>query len=49
MADGEIGAGEFFATVYQALGIDHQKEYHLGDRPLPLTDPGTKPVGEVLA
>ncbi|MBW3595767.1 MAG: DUF1501 domain-containing protein [Planctomycetes bacterium] len=49
VVDGEIGAGEFFATVYQALGIDHQKEYYLGDRPLPLTDPGTEPVREVLA
>lgn len=49
VTDGEIGAAAFFATVYQALGIDHQKEYHLGDRPLPLTDPGTEPVREVLA
>lgn len=47
--DGQIGAGELFATIYQALGIDHQKEYHLGSRPLPLTNPGTQPVNEVLA
>jgi uncharacterized protein (DUF1501 family) len=49
VAEGEIGAGEVFATIYQALGIDHQKDYHLGARPVPLTDPGTKPVAEVLA
>ena len=49
VAEGEIGAGEVFATIYQALGIDHQKDYHLGARPVPLTDPGIKPVAEVLA
>ncbi len=47
--DGEIGAPEMFATIYQALGIDHQKEYMLGNRPLPLTEFGTQPVREVLA
>ncbi len=40
---------ELFATIFQALGIDHQKNYHVGARPVPLTDPGTKPVREVLA
>ncbi|MFP6619105.1 MAG: DUF1501 domain-containing protein, partial [Pirellulaceae bacterium] len=49
VADGEIGAGEVFATIYQALGIDHQKDYHVGARPIPLTDPGIEPVSEVLA
>ena len=49
VADGEVGAGEVFATIYQALGIDHQKDYHLGARPIPLTDPGIEPVKEVLA
>jgi len=47
--DGEIGAGELFATIYQALGIDHQHEYFVGARPLPLTNPGIEPVSEVLA
>jgi uncharacterized protein (DUF1501 family) len=47
--DGEIGAAELFATIFQAVGIDHRKDYHVGARPIPLTDPGTKPVTEVLA
>ena len=47
--DGEIGAAELFATIYAALGIDPHKDYYVGSRPLPLTDPGTKPVKEVLA
>lgn len=47
--DGKVGAAEVFATIFQALGIDHQKNYHVGSRPLPLTDPGTQPIREVLA
>ena len=31
------------------LGIDHEKAYLVGSRPVPLTDPGTEPVREVLA
>ena len=47
--DGKIEAGELFATIFNALGIDHQKNYHLGSRPIPLTNPGTEPIQEVLA
>ena len=49
VAEGEIGAARLFATIYKALGINPQKNYHLGSRPVPLTDPGTEPVKEVLA
>jgi hypothetical protein len=49
VADGEVGAGELFATIYRALGIPHDKNYHVGSRPIPLTNPGTKPIKEVLA
>jgi Protein of unknown function (DUF1501) len=49
VTDGEIGPAELFATIYQALGIDHQKQYMVGARPVPLTDSGTEPVREVLA
>jgi uncharacterized protein DUF1501 len=49
VADGEINAGRLFATIYRALGINHRKNYHVGSRPVPLTDPGTEPVREVLA
>jgi hypothetical protein len=49
VVDGEIGAAELFATIYRALGIDHRKNYHVGSRPVPLTEPGTEPVREVLA
>ncbi len=49
VVDGQIGPAELFATIYQALGIDHQKEYRVGARPVPLTDAGTEPVRAVLA
>ena len=49
VVDGQVGAAPLFATIYQALGIDHQKDYQVGDRPVPLTDPGTKPIESLLA
>ncbi len=49
VAEGEVGAEALFATIFNALGIDHQKNYHLGSRPIPLTNPGTQPIHEVLA
>jgi hypothetical protein len=47
--EGEVGAAEVFATIYRALGIKHDKNYHVGARPIPLTEPGTEPVRDVLA
>jgi hypothetical protein len=49
VVEGEIGAARLFATIYRALGINHQRNYHVGSRPVPLTDPGTEPIREVLA
>ena len=49
VADGEITSGHLFATIFKALGVDHEKEYTLGSRPIPIVDFGCKPVNEVLA
>ncbi len=49
VVDGEVGAPELFATIYRALGIDHQKNYYVSSRPVPLTEPGTEPIDDVLA
>ena len=49
VAEGEVGAAQLFATIYQALGINHHKNYYVGARPIPLTEPGTKPIKDVLA
>src|SRR5262249_54237172 len=42
VADGEVGAAQLFATIYKALGIAPDKNYHVGSRPVPLTEPGTR-------
>lgn len=47
--EGEANAGDLFATILEALGIDHEHEYMLGSRPVPLSDFGSKPIREVLA
>jgi uncharacterized protein (DUF1501 family) len=49
VAEGEITAGHLFGTIYSAVGIDWKTEYHLGARPIPITDFGCEPVKEVLA
>jgi uncharacterized protein (DUF1501 family) len=49
VAEGEVNAAPLFATIYRALGINPQKNYYVGSRPVPLTDPGTKPIQAVLA
>jgi uncharacterized protein (DUF1501 family) len=49
VVEGEVGAAELFATIFRAVGIDHEKEYFLGARPIPLTEPYTEPIRAVLA
>jgi uncharacterized protein (DUF1501 family) len=49
VADGETDAAKLFATIYSALGINPHKNYHLGSRPIPLVEPGTEPIKDVLA
>jgi hypothetical protein len=47
--DGEVNEGRLFATILRAVGINHEKEYHVGARPIPLVNPGIKPIVEVLS
>ncbi|MBL9092164.1 MAG: DUF1501 domain-containing protein [Planctomycetaceae bacterium] len=47
--DGEVSAAGLFATIYEALGIDVTKEYHVGPRPIPIVDGFAGPVGDILA
>jgi hypothetical protein len=49
VTEGEVNAGRLCATILRAVGIDPEKEYHLGARPIPLVNPGIKPIAEVLA
>jgi hypothetical protein len=48
VAEGKIGAGELFATIFKALGIDYEKEYLVGSRPIPISDFGVHPIDAVL-
>ena len=49
VAEGEVGAGELFATILAAVGINPKKEYHVGSRPIPLVNPGIQPITQVIA
>jgi hypothetical protein len=49
VVEGECDAAKLFATIYSALGINPHKNYYLGARPIPLVEPGTEPIKEVLA
>ena len=49
VVEGEVDAAKLFATIYSALGINPHKNYHLGARPIPLVEPGTEPIKDVLA
>ena len=50
VASDRVTTAEFFATIFQAVGIDHQKEYAAPDgRPIRLTPNNTQPVSAVLA
>ncbi|MFM8275358.1 MAG: DUF1501 domain-containing protein [Gemmata sp.] len=44
----EADAGSLFATIYAALGLDPNKNYYVGARPIPLVNPGVEPIRAVL-
>ncbi len=45
---GEVTEGDFFATIYQTLGIDPTSENFAGSRPVPVAPFGSKVVQDVL-
>jgi len=49
VVEGEMNAGDLFATIFSALGIQYDKEYMVGSRPIPISDFGSEPCREVLA
>jgi hypothetical protein len=48
VADGMVTEGDFFATIYTALGIDPKVENFQGSRPIPLAPFGSKVVTDLL-
>lgn len=49
VAEGKVGAGDLAATIYQAVGINPKKNYHVGLRPIPLVPEDSQPIKTVLA
>jgi hypothetical protein len=49
VTDNPVTEGDFFATVYQALGIDPMTEHYVGVRPIPIAPFGSKVVTDLLA
>ena len=47
--DDPVTEGDFFATVYQALGIDPKTEHYAGVRPIPVAPFGGEAVEPLLA
>lgn len=47
--DDKVTEGDFFATIYTALGIDPTTENYSGVRPIPLAQFGHKVVRDILA
>jgi len=48
VADKPVNEGDYFATIYATLGIDHRAEHYLGVRPIWATPEGSKPIRELI-
>jgi uncharacterized protein (DUF1501 family) len=48
VTDGKLNAGDLAATILAAVGVDHQKHYQVGLRPVPLAPEESKPAKEIL-
>jgi hypothetical protein len=46
--DNPVTEGDFFATIYQALGIDPDTEHYNGVRPIPIAPFHSKVVSDIL-
>lgn len=49
VVEGKTSAGDLMATIYEAVGIDPTKYYHLGARPVPLAPDDAAAVTTVLS
>ncbi len=46
--DNPVSEGDYFATIYKTLGINHRAKHYLGSRPIWATPEGSKPIKELL-
>ena len=49
VADREVWSGHLFHTYLQAVGLDPTKNFYPNERPVPIADPKTSAITEVLA
>ncbi|MCE9562346.1 MAG: DUF1501 domain-containing protein [Planctomycetes bacterium] len=49
VTDREVYSGHLFHTYLQAVGLDSSKSFHPNDRPIPIADPKTAAISEILA
>jgi hypothetical protein len=47
--DREVDAGHLFHTYLQAVGIDSQRNHDIDGRSIPIGDPVTEPIKELLS
>ena len=44
----EVNPASLFATIYSAMGLNPEKSYYVGSRPVPLVEPGTEAIAALL-
>lgn len=49
VTDRMVNGGHLFHTYFKALGLDGKKNYYIDQRPIPMADPKTSAITEVLA
>ncbi len=49
VADREVLSGHLFHTYLQAVGLDPTKNFYPNERPVPIADPKTAAISEILA
>ncbi len=49
VVDRQVNGGHLFHTYFQALGLDSKKNFYIDQRPIPMADPKTEPIREILA
>lgn len=48
VTDREVNGGHLFHTYFKALGLDPTKNFHPAGRPVPIADPKTSAIKEIL-
>lgn len=49
MTEGQVSCGHLFHTYLRAVGMDSGKSFDIGGREMPMADPSTTPIREILA